>query len=174
MSKAAVKKYIHSLDREALEQLVLDMYSARKEAKELLEYMVNPNDQAKYEEYKAIITKEFYPKRGEGKMRYSVCKKAVKEFKSLDPDPMLLADLMLLIPEYASQIADDWGDLWEAFYDGCYNNFRAALKYISDHELYPHFKKRIAKILQNSESSGWGFPDIMNQAFEEYFPEEVK
>lgn len=117
MSKAEVKKYIRSLDRQGLEQLILDLYTARKEAKEFLDYAVHPNDNAKYEQYKEVITKEFFPKRGDAKLRFSVCKKAVRDFKSLDPDPVLLCDLMLYIPECASEIADDWGDLWESFYD---------------------------------------------------------
>lgn len=40
MSKTDVKKYIKSLERKSLEELVLDLYSARKEAKEYLEYVI--------------------------------------------------------------------------------------------------------------------------------------
>lgn len=136
MSKTEVKKYIKSLDRQGLEQLVLDLYTARKEAKEFLDYAVHPNDNAKYEQYKEIITKEFFPKRGDGKMRFSVCKKAVKDFKSLDPDPVLLCDLMLYIAECASQVANGWGDLWESFYDSAYTNFvNALLRYLKPERL---------------------------------------
>ena len=117
MSKADVKKYIKSLDKSSLEELVLDLYSARKEAKDYLEYVIKPNDKGKLEEYREVITKEFFPNRGEPKMRFSVCRKAVSEFKSLDPAPEFLADLMLYIPECASEIANDWGDMWEQFYD---------------------------------------------------------
>ena len=70
-------------------------------------YAIRPNDNAKLEEYKAIIKQKFYPKRGYGKMRLSVCRKAVKDFKALDPSAYLLADLMLCIPEYAAEIAND-------------------------------------------------------------------
>ena len=55
MSKTEVKKYIKSLDRQGLEQLVLDLYSARKESKEFLDYAFHLNDNAKYEQYKEII-----------------------------------------------------------------------------------------------------------------------
>ena len=47
MSKLDVKRYIQSLDRNSLEELVMDLYSARKEAKEYLEYVIKPNDKAK-------------------------------------------------------------------------------------------------------------------------------
>ena len=132
---------------------------------------VNPNDNAKYEQYKEIITKEFFPKRGEGKMRFSVCKKAVKDFKALDPDPVLLCDLMLYIPECASKVANGWGDLWESFYDSAYNNFVIALKEISKCDLKAHFQKRVDKILDNCQSSGYGFGDAMEDAYIENWVE---
>jgi len=72
MSKAEVKKYIKSLERDSLEELVMDLYSARKEAKEYLEYVIKPNDKGKLEEYREIITKEFFPSRGDAKLRFSV------------------------------------------------------------------------------------------------------
>jgi len=35
MSKSEVKKYIKSLERSSLEELVMDLYSARKEASQM-------------------------------------------------------------------------------------------------------------------------------------------
>ena len=174
MSKSEVKKYIKSLERSSLEELVMDLYSARKEAKEYLEYVIKPDDNAKLEEYRSIIHNEFFPSRGDAKLRFSVCRKAVSEFKSLDPLPELLADLMLCIPEYATQITHEWGDMWEQFYDATENNFKAAMKYISQHHLQSHFQQRIDTILHNSESSGWWFPDIMRDTYYDYSdkPEE--
>ena len=168
MSKSEVKNYIKSLERSSLEELVMDLYSARKEAKEYLEYVIKSDDNAKLEEYRKIITNEFFPSRGDAKLRFSVCGKAVSEFKSLDPLPELLADLMLSIPEYASQIADELGDMWEQFYDAAENNFKAAMKFISQHHLQRHFQKRIDNILHNCESSGWGFPDTMWDIYYDY------
>ena len=168
MSKANVKKYIKSLDKSSLEELVMDLYSARKEAKDYLEYVIKPNDKGKLEEYREIITKEFFPSCGDAKLRFSVCRKAVSEFKSLDPAPEFLADLMLYIPECASEIANDWGDMWEQFYDAAENNFKAAMKFISEHHLQDQFQKRIDIILHNCESSGWGFPDSMWDIYYDY------
>ena len=172
MSKTEVKKYIKSLERKSLEELVLDLYSARKEAKEYLEYVIKPDDKGKLEEYREIIRKEFFPSRGEPKMRFSVCRKAVSGFKALDPAPEFLADLMLYIPECASEIANDYGDMWEQFYDASVNNFQAAMKYISQHHLQSLFQNRIDFILKNCESSGYGFPDEMWQIYYDYSDRE--
>lgn len=45
--------------------MVLELYSARKEAKEYLEFYASPDEKGKLEEYKSIIREEFYPKNGE-------------------------------------------------------------------------------------------------------------
>ena len=58
MSKLEVKNYIKSLERCSLEELVMDLYSARKEAKEYLEYVIKPDDNAKLEEYRTILLKK--------------------------------------------------------------------------------------------------------------------
>lgn len=47
MSKTEVENYIQSLNREGLEQLLLDLYSTREEAKDFLDYVTFPNDKVK-------------------------------------------------------------------------------------------------------------------------------
>ena len=168
MTKTEFKKYIKTLDRASLEEMLLDLYSAHKNVREYIEYTANPNDNALFEKCKEIIKNEFYPKRGDGKMRFSVCRKAVSEFKAYNPAPELLADLMLCIPEYASEIAANYGDLWEQFYDSAVNNFEAAMKLINKNSLLPKFQKRIDRILKNCEDSGYGFPDSMWQVYDDY------
>jgi len=168
MSKTDVKRYIKSLDRSALEELVMDLYSARKEAKDFLEYAIHPNDDVKADLYKDIILKEFFPLRGQPKTRFSVCRKAIRDFRALDPHPELVADVLLYLPEQAAEFADTYGDLWEAFYDSAYSNFVAAMKYIQAHGLQPAFQSRIEQLLHHTESSGYAFPDMMHDAYYEY------
>lgn len=61
MSKAEVKKYIKSLERSSLEELVMDLYSARKEAKEYLENVIKPNDKGKLEDIERLSRKNSVP-----------------------------------------------------------------------------------------------------------------
>ena len=56
MSKATVKKMLMSMPKEEIIGMVLEMYGARKEAKEYLEFYANPDEDGKLEEYKKIIT----------------------------------------------------------------------------------------------------------------------
>ena len=66
--------------------LVAELYEAKKEAKEYLDYWMNPDEDAKLEEYMKIVRYEFYPPGNrEPKTRFSVCKKAISDYKKLKP-----------------------------------------------------------------------------------------
>lgn len=60
MSKAQLKKHLSTLTKEQVIEVILKLYDARKEAKEYLEFYLNPDEDAKLEEYKRIIRDEFY------------------------------------------------------------------------------------------------------------------
>ena len=63
MSKTTIKKLLQSMTKAEIIEMVLELYSARKEAKEYLEYYACPDENEKLEEYKSIIREEFYPKK---------------------------------------------------------------------------------------------------------------
>ena len=84
-----------SMDKSEIIKMVLELYSARKEAKEYLDFYAEPNEGQKLEEYKHIIREEFYPSRNrEPKTRFSVCRKALSDFKKLKPSEDSVAELM--------------------------------------------------------------------------------
>lgn len=86
MSKLQLKKEIKSLSREQLENMILDVYDARKEIKEYFEFFLNPDVDKLTEKYKVAISKELNrSKRGYSKARISVIKKLIKEFASFQP-----------------------------------------------------------------------------------------
>lgn len=87
MSKAVLKKELSSFTKEQLLDVILDMYSARKEFKEYLEFFVNPDSKALFEKYSQQIGNETYRiSRGRSKMRVNVVKRCIKDFLSFNPD----------------------------------------------------------------------------------------
>ena len=58
-----------SMDKSEIIKMVLELYSARKEAKEYLDFYAEPNEGQKLEEYKHIIREEFYPSVPQGIVR---------------------------------------------------------------------------------------------------------
>ena len=54
MSKATIKKLLRSMSKEEIIEMVIEMYDARKEAKDYMEYYASPDENSKLEEYKDI------------------------------------------------------------------------------------------------------------------------
>lgn len=64
MSKAKLKKHLLSLTKEQITDIVLELYDARKEAKDYLEFYLAPDCNAELEKSKKAIRNEFFPTRG--------------------------------------------------------------------------------------------------------------
>ena len=168
MSKAQLKKNLMALTKEQVIDVVLSLYDARKEAKEYLDFYLNPNDDAKLEEYKKIIYNEFFPKRGEPKCRFSVCRKAISDFKKLKPSPYCIADLMLFYIETGVNFTAEYGDMWEQYYTALENNFDKAMAFVYKNGYLEELRPRIENMLKLSEKCGWGFPDTLYDFYYQY------
>ena len=171
MSKTTLKKYLQSLTKEQIIEQVLSLYDTCKPAKEYLEYILNPDEKEQFKKYKAIIINEFYPngKLAEPKTRFSVAKKAIADFRSLNPSPALLGDLMVTLPEMACQFTNDYGDMWEQYYTSAATNFELALKFLQKHNLMGQYKLRCQDCVKYAEPCGYGFADEIRDLFSEYY-----
>ena len=159
------------MSKEHVIEFVLEVYRNNKPTKEYLDYLLNPNEKKMLEKYRNIIIEEFYPTKRvlEPKTRFSVCKKAISEFRSLKPAPELLADLLLTLPELACEFTNEFGDMWEQYYDSAETNFNIALKYIYEHGLLDDFKLRSLKCVENASPCGYGFADAIESLYYEYY-----
>lgn len=173
MSKSALKKHLQTLSKEQLIETFVEMYDNLKSAKEYLEYYMNPNEQAMYEKYKKVITDEFYPvkKNFNPKLRFSVARKAIADFRALKPSPELLADLMLTLPEQACEFTYDYGNMSEGYYISAYNNLETALNYMKQNNLLEKYKNRCQQCEKWALRCGYGFPDEIEQLIYEYYGE---
>ncbi len=168
MSKSTIKKLLQSMKKEDIIEMVLELYSARKEAKEYLEFYAAPDEKGKLEEYKAIIKEEFYPKRRrEPQTRFSICRKAVADFKKFKPSADALAELMVSYMEWATMFTDDYGDMWEQYYDSVESNFEKTIKHIVASGLWDKYDKRLQQCVKWSEGNGYGFEDAIASMYYE-------
>ena len=87
MSKITLRKELANMDKSQLLELILDVYDARKEAKEYFEFFLNPDVARLQAKYEAAIAKELdrVKRGGYCKARISVIKKLIKEFSSFQP-----------------------------------------------------------------------------------------
>lgn len=168
MSKATIKKLLRSMSKEEIIEMVIEMYDARKEAKDYLEYYASPDENSKLEEYKDIIREEFYPeRRREPKTRFSVCRKAVADFKKLKPSADALAELMLSYMEYAIEFTFDFGDMSEQYYESVEGNFAKTVEFIAKNGLWEKYDKRLQQCVKWASVCGYGFADGIDDIYEE-------
>ena len=168
MSKVLLQKRLSSMSKAEIIGLVSELYEAKKEAKEYLDYWMNPDEDAKLEEYMKIIRYEFYPPGNrEPKTRFSVCKKAISYYKKLKPSASAVAELMLCLVENACQFTADYGDMWEAYYDSLISNFGALLKHIDKACLFDVYRARLEQCVETVHDCGWGLYDDMGDMFYE-------
>lgn len=83
MSRTALKKELSALDADQRSQILLDLYERCKEAREYLDFFVEPDVDALYLRYKAQLEKEIYRgKYGRCNARISYIRKIIKKYDS--------------------------------------------------------------------------------------------
>ena len=166
MAKSKLKALLKAMDKEEIIALVLELYSSKPEAKEYLDFFVAPNETEILNKYKQIIAYEFYPGgRKDAQVRFSVCRKALSDFKKLKPSGAAIVELMVFYMENACEFAYDYGDMWEQFYDSVEKNFEKTLQVIVANDLWKEYDARLQQCLKWASTSGWGFPDELNDMY---------
>ncbi|NQY67397.1 MAG: hypothetical protein HRT72_06700, partial [Flavobacteriales bacterium] len=94
MSKRKLKKYLDSLEKEQLQDQVLELYSKFKPVKVFYDFVFNPKEDRMLTDCKLKILKEYFPlkkpnakRKVKVKARRSVAKKHIKHFIQLGVDP---------------------------------------------------------------------------------------
>ncbi len=95
MSKTSLKKQLALMERSDMEQLILELYEARKEAKEYLDFFVQPDIDAKLRRARTAIDKEAARvTRGRARPRVTRVKRFIKDITSLNPGAAPSCEIM--------------------------------------------------------------------------------
>ena len=96
MSKTTLKKELSAMDAPQLREMIMDVYDARKEAKEYFEFFLDPDVDKLFERRLAAFNKELSrSKWGRSKARVSTLKKIVADFVSFRPGAEHVRDFMV-------------------------------------------------------------------------------
>jgi hypothetical protein len=88
-------------------------------------------------------------------------RKVVNEYtKLLKEYPCLVAELKLYYVEVGTSVAEQYGDMYEAFYDSLVSMFAGFCKDITKQaDGYDHFENRIRSLQAVTSHMGWGYGD---------------
>lgn len=155
MSKTKLKKYLSSLDHDQIMQVVLDLYDARKDAKEYLEYYMEPDEEKETEKVKKNIFRVFFTPQGRtrGKVSLKSAADLIAAFTKLQPAPERIADAMLYLVEVYLTRTVFRGLVSQAIWDSIVKQFAKAAEYIASYRLESNFQRRVEKILDYTSSS---------------------
>lgn len=166
VSKRALKKYLNSLPKSALEEQVIDLYERFVPVKEYYDFVFNPKEEKLIQEAKTRISNEYFPvKRKRPKARRSVAQKYIKHFRTLGMAPYLIADLMLYNLEIAQTFSRE-KRVPEAFHKSMLNSFTEASQYLSQESLLADYKERILSIYKEVGVQDWPLKEGFNRAMD--------
>lgn len=155
MSKAKLKKYLQTLPQDHLIQVILDLYDARKDAKEYLEFFMNPDVSAALEKAKKDLYRIYFTPQGKARARASVKDGSdiVNDFIKLDVSPENISDLLLYHVEVMMSRLVLRHISRETAWTSAVTLFRKATEYILSYNLRDISDRRIEKIIDYTQYS---------------------
>jgi hypothetical protein len=160
MSKRDLKKYVSELNKEQLEEQIIDLYEKFQPVKVYYNFVFNPKEEFLLQDSKLKISNEYFPikklgRRSKPKMRRSVAQKLIKHFVVLGVDPFVIADVMLYNIEIAQAYSSENLIKQELFFKSMFNSFEQAVEFIISNGIYAEFKTRIGSIFQETVDQKW-------------------
>jgi len=157
MSKRDLKKYLGELDKEQLQEQLIELYEKFTAVKEYYDFVFNPKEEKRLQEAKLKISNEYFPigKTRKAKMRRSTAQKIIKHFITLGVDPFVIADVMLYTIEIAQTFSAENPIKQEAFYKSMNNSFEQAVQFLIANGILSEFKSRIKAIYDEILQQKW-------------------
>lgn len=160
MSKRDLKKYIAELNKEQLEEQIIELYDKFSAVKTYYDFVFNPKEDSLLKECKIKISNEYFPQRTSvknrrPKMRRSVAQKYIKHFIVLGVDPFIICDVMLYSIEIAQTFSAERIIKTDLFYKSMLNSFEQAVVFMMANGILEDFKPRIHEIANESIRQIW-------------------
>lgn len=155
MSKRALKKYLKSLPKEALELQLMEAYEKFPSVKKYYDFIFNPREEKLVQEAKAKIANEYFPvRRKRARARRSVAQKFIRHFISLGMDPHWVAELMLFNIRTALDFAPSRKQP-QAFYQSVYRSFGEMVQFVVSNGMLAEMENSIRETHQRIVEQRW-------------------
>ena len=160
MSKRDLKKYLAELNKEQLEEQIIELYEKFSPVKVYYNFVFNPKEDTLLQECKLKISHEYFPikksgRRSKPKMRRSVAQKYIKHFIVLGVDPFVIADVMLYNVEIAQTFSSENAVKQDLFFKSMFNSFEQAVIFLIANGILSEFKARILAIHNQTMVQKW-------------------
>ncbi len=172
MKKLDLRQFKKTLEQKNKNQLIQEISMLCQKFPQVKEYyQAQEGGEAEVlTKYKRIIQKEFVEDTSKEfpKLRFSVARKAINDFKKLSKSPELLADLKLTYVESVSEFNNEFGPDAEKFYLIPEEMFNEVLGELKANGLLEKFQSRAHSLVENA-TDGWGHFDTLCDYYTEYY-----
>lgn len=156
MSKRDLKKYLNELNKEQLEEQIIELYNKFSDVKVYYDFVFNPNEDKLVREAKFKISNEYFPVKGKkSKMRRSVAQKIIKHFITLGVDVFIIADIMLYNIEIAQTFSAEKVVKQELFFKSMLTSFQQTIRFLMEHGILSEFQSRVVAIKDETIQQNW-------------------
>jgi hypothetical protein len=160
-----VRRQLNDWSKPALIALVKDLYEASPKNRDFLgaRFQAEENPGAALEIYRRKIMEQFFPPRGEGKLKLAEARNAIRDYRKATGDLAGAIDLMLTYVENGTEFTREFGDINESFYNSLESvlNEMAQLLLNKGREFYPKFRERVQRLASRADGIGWGYGDAL-------------
>lgn len=170
MTIKKLKEHLQKQVQDSLLDDILMLYKTFDVVKEYYDSRLGTNAPHDIlQKYKKILEEQFCPKKGFPKLKYSVARKAISDFKKTCPDILSVLDLQLTYVEYGVNCTLEYGDIDEQFYNSMASMFEKTLNEMREYEVLKKFQKRCLEIHVQTQDMGWGFGESIESLYKDFF-----
>ena len=168
---STVRQQLATWEKPALLALVKDFHETAAENRDFIHARSKTGEDSveAFETYRGKIVEQFFPGRGDGKLKLGEARKAIRDYRKATGDIPGTAELLLTYVESGTRFTHEYGDMDERFYDSVESALDelAALLRGEARGMYPQFRSRLARVEQMTDGIGWGFHDFVGGVVEQ-------
>jgi hypothetical protein len=161
---STVRQQLATWEKPDLLALVKDLYEVAAENRDFIQARSKTGEgDETLEKYRGKIVDQFFPARGDGKLKLGEARKAIRDYRKATGNLPGTAELLMTYVENGAQFTHEFGDIDERFYnsvESVLEELAALLRGVA-RELYPQFSERLARVEQMTDGIGWGFHDFV-------------
>jgi len=162
---STVRQQLTTWNKPALLALLKDLYEIGAENRDFIHARskTGEDDSQALEKYRRKIVEQFFPARGDGKLKLGEARKSIRDYRKATGNLPGTVELLMTYVENGTEFTQEHEDIDERFYNSIESALTelANLFYSKARDLYPKFRDRLAKVEQLSEGIGWGFHDYV-------------
>ncbi len=162
---STVRQHLTAWDKPALLALLKDLYEAAGVNRDFIHARskTGDGDGDVLEKYRRKIVEQFFPARGDGKLKLVEARKAIRDYRKATGNLPGTVELLMTYVENGTRFTAEYGDIDERFYSSVESALDelATLLRGKARGIYPQFRDRLARVEQMSDGIGWGFHDFV-------------